>query len=630
MAAIKTTIIRPYSILSRSILVILLLTFNSQSNAERQGAMRWLTPVHDKCRALEITCGMGASDGCCQWRLQKECGIGSHPAAKMQEWERKCANRDNQVVSEDRPATARESIPGDCGKGGSLTRYLKQLQEQQKILSALERKIDRMSGVAGTSSQAIRKIGNELLSAGRRYKKLLVDFHNAQTRKGLYQELDLLISTTLTLNRITTKYQELSGLPVVKIREPAMREAGRSFGKEVLQLARERMVSRLKGEGLKDILVSDSWKEAVDKGAYHADRKVREFLERETQKMLGLGFYDLDSARRALRLKLRREIYRHVAKLLVKVTSNEIVIELVAGPIIRWIGRDLIPRLREALRHKGNLPDRVARSIKTMEQGRQELFKLPCNARISQVQKAIGHARGLLHAARFLQKDLNRALAANELDKFGTAVKRLSQAIHITSSRFLLDKDDFEDDLVMQISLVEQMLGILNGAVHSPSARGGVAEQRQGHLFLERQVGQSQEGPQSRPRQVRIPELQSWVEGVRFYADSGRKVPLKNRKYARTFPSSSTRFIRWELELGHKAPAQKTYFHIDAVWKDTQGLVIKKERKRFYIPVSDRSTYYNGAYGFAQPGRWRPGNYSVELFIQGKRVAAKEFMIAAE
>ena len=507
--------------------------------------------------------------------------------------------------------------PGDCGKGAQLTRYLGELRSLQSALAALERQVDSLRGSSGADDTAIGRIGADILTTGKRYQAFLQKFLRAETRKGLYEELNLMINATITLNELVVKYQQLKGLPVVRLQPPALEEAERSLGRTVLMLAKHRLVSRLKSEGLQDILVSSSWDEALEKAAYHTDRKVREFLERETQRIFGLGFHDLHSAKRALRLKLRREIYRQVAKLLVKVTSNEIVIELVAGPIVRWIGRDLIPRLREALRHKGHLKSRVEDSILTMKNARRSLFALPCSAKISEVQRQIGRARGTLHAARFLEKDIRNAGALDEKTKLEKWTGRLEQAIHITESRFILGKDDIGDDMVMQIHLITEMLKILDQAVRTAGPGTGHSG---GSQSFHHQGGETADSPFSI----------SQVAELVFYEGGFDKVPMNRRRYHNRFTRSATRYVYWELNLGHKQLSSRFDFAIDAEWKNASGQVINRYKTKFYVPVDMSSTRYSAGFGKNQVDNWAPGVYSVTLFMDGREIASGTFEITGD
>lgn len=495
------------------------------------------------------------------------------------------------------------SPPGDCGKGSKLSGFLERLRVHGRNLAAIERTIDRIREGRLPGRNEIMRIGKDALSEGGRFLETFTEFARSETRKGFIEELDLLVGNMLTMNQIVAKYQQLRKLPVTKLTPPTAKETEQSLAGEALQLAKERMAMGLKSEGLRDILISSSWNEAVEKTAHHADRKVREFLERETSRMFGLGFYDLDSARRALQLKMRREIYRQVAKLLVKVTSNEIIIELVAGPVIRWIEGDLIPRLREALRYKGNLAQRVERSGQSMERGRRMLFSLPCNSRIRDVLDKIGSANGIIHAAKYLEKDLKRERNYELLNKLAIAQGNLGKAIQLTRVRFLVSRSDYLEDMETFIPVLRQMLSILERSLPA-----GTTENR---FFRQQNMGG-----------ISLPSLYSTVAELRFYEGGNDNVPSNQRVYKLVFPASKTKYIWWELKLAHSNVPRKIYFNIESIWKDSYDKIISQSNIQYFIPMNGQSTYYSGGFGARHVNNWKPGPYSVELRING-RFAAK-------
>ncbi|MFQ5881467.1 MAG: hypothetical protein ACE5I9_03185 [Candidatus Methylomirabilales bacterium] len=353
----------------------------------------------------------------------------------------------------------------DCAKSGELTKYIKALRDHKKKLSSIDKEIDRLLEGPEPDQQTLINFGKKALSVGTAYYKTLKSFQRAETRRGLFEELDLVTTNSAILINFTVKYRKLAKVSTKPVDEKTITNINRDISKTVLNLAKQQAAARLKSEGLQDILISESWGEAVEKAAYHADRKVQEYLERETKKIFGLAFYDVASAKRALRLQMRREVRRQVAKLLVKITSNEIIIELAAGPIIRWIGRDLIPKLREALRPKGNLKNRVDRSVGTLRTARNDLNKLTCDAKLRDVRQTLRKANGAVLATKYLDRDLRKANNAQLLGKLADTRGDLERTIRITNKRFLLHKNDYEEDLNAIVAWVARDLNNLKKAI---------------------------------------------------------------------------------------------------------------------------------------------------------------------
>jgi regulator of replication initiation timing len=345
-----------------------------------------------------------------------------------------------------------------------LTRYLEALRQHRQKLSNLNGELEQKINGPKPDRQTVIDLGGKAQAVAADFQKTLKAFAAAETRRGLLEEVDLFIDSAQVLNQLVGRYQQLAGIPVIPLQKNSLVSVKSNMVRTIFKLAREKYASRLESEGLRDILTSESWNEVLDKAAYHSQRKLDEFLERETAKLFGFGFHDAESARRALRMQMRREICRQVAKLLVKITSNAIVIEIVAGPIIRWIESDLIPKLREALRQKGNLPERLARSIETMKNAGLDLNKLPCDAKLRVVAMRLNAAAGVLHATRYLERDLGNQWG-DDLFKLAAEKENLARTIKMTRLRFLLVRDDYEDELEFADSEVGQLLKNLQAAI---------------------------------------------------------------------------------------------------------------------------------------------------------------------
>ncbi len=357
--------------------------------------------------------------------------------------------------------------PGDCGKGAALTRHLEALRTQHRNIKTLDGDLEWLLNSKKPDRRQVIEYGRRAERIAAEYHAVFRDFKQAETRRGLVEELELLVETPLLLNEVVIKYQHLAQVTLTPLKPEDLVRSRDERSRTIIKLARDHFASRFESEGLREILTSDSWEEAVEKTAGLARGKVEEFIEGETERIFGFGFHDIESARRALQLQMRREVRRQVAKLLINVTSNQIVIEIVAGPVIRWIERDLVPRLKEALRQKGNLPNRVTRSVETMENARRALNSLPCEARMKEVRIRLAAARGTIHAARFLDKDLKAAGAIEELARLDSALKDLGRTISLAERRFLVNKDDYEEDLVLIDEVIAVLRRILQRSVPS-------------------------------------------------------------------------------------------------------------------------------------------------------------------
>lgn len=115
------------------------------------------------------------------------------------------------------------------------------------------------------------------------------------------------------------------------------------------------------------------------------------------------------------------------------------------------------------------------------------------------------------------------------------------------------------------------------------------------------------------------------VKAIRIFAVEEQLPPIGERRYATAFKSDLTRRIGVELEFAHaplgseaKVPADCWFF-----WPDGQTsppLVLGYEPQPTWA-----GGYSAGAMGFAEPGGWTRGVYTVSCAIDGQPVAVERF-----
>lgn len=134
-------------------------------------------------------------------------------------------------------------------------------------------------------------------------------------------------------------------------------------------------------------------------------------------------------------------------------------------------------------------------------------------------------------------------------------------------------------------------------------------------------------GGEGKDTRVVIPSLEAKVESLRFFEGGYKMTEMKKRVYAGQFRSAQTRFIIWELRLVHPQRAKRHHFRIDEVWYRPDGKILARQSLDTYLEKTWLWSYHNNGWGWENPSRWSPGKYRVELYIEGKRIAAGMFTI---
>jgi len=301
----------------------------------------------------------------------------------------------------------------------------------------------------------IERIRARLCQETGAYNQLLIDFRNARTRHGLNEEFLLLRESLMALSEITAMYSILHGeahtpAPVTEQERSAIRE--RVF-EEIGWYARDKLDDALRIEGLADILLAGSFEAARDEAVAQMRRHVRKAIADEMERLVGLRFYDTASLGEVLGMKARHLVERGIAKLLVKVTSNHLVISVATTVLLRWIG----PKIMEALREKGNHEARVARSRDTIAAARDRLNALPGNADLGDVARALANAKRTINATHYLQSDLTRASKWALLTQVTDPMGDLTRTISLTNLRFLLDKPAYTEHYKLAERLIRDI-----------------------------------------------------------------------------------------------------------------------------------------------------------------------------
>lgn len=115
------------------------------------------------------------------------------------------------------------------------------------------------------------------------------------------------------------------------------------------------------------------------------------------------------------------------------------------------------------------------------------------------------------------------------------------------------------------------------------------------------------------------------VKAIRIFAVEEQLPPIEERHYATAFKSDRTRRIGVELEFAHAPLGRVAKVPVDCwfFWPDGQTsppLVLTYEPQPAWA-----GGYSAGAMGFAEPGGWTKGVYTVSCAIGGQPAAVERF-----
>jgi hypothetical protein len=132
--------------------------------------------------------------------------------------------------------------------------------------------------------------------------------------------------------------------------------------------------------------------------------------------------------------------------------------------------------------------------------------------------------------------------------------------------------------------------------------------------------------PAPQPGQI-IPAIDQ-ILSMRFFESGYGALPHNQRIYLTEFLAADVRFINWELNLHHPAPGKRLEYDIEAAWRNADGSLITKGINHVFIEPDWDFPSLTYCWGSAFAGKyWKPGAYSVDLYIAGNKIASAGFKV---
>jgi hypothetical protein len=417
------------------------------------------------------------------------------------------------------------------------------------------------------------------LGAGRRFREslvglrqVLVTYKGAKTRFGTVEELDLVLDCLRKSISGHAAFSKIVGHPK-ELSPDEVNDARNDLRNGLKQLATIEVEDRLNAEGLGDLLQVRSFGELKDLTANRVKLEAERWLEKELSRYVKLSVRFDEPLRYHLRQAARSFVAKQVAKLLVKFSPSGLVVETIAGVIVRWVG----PKLKEALRNKGDFRERLDRTKAGFETHRERLFALTPESELRSVRRVVESAEGSLGAIKYLEKDLNASKQTALIAELTLAAKRMKGAIHITRNRFLMDSQMARTNLDDSIRYVDKLIRDVDGelAALQPNVRPsqpprdpGNQGQPTGDFGNAESASGTYVGQCSSPRHTAQIELQvtgssmrvrilATLSGGSTYTLEGT-LPVKEKRMVADLETGAT-FARIEYEGTVKGSDERSY-----------------------------------------------------------------------
>jgi hypothetical protein len=148
---------------------------------------------------------------------------------------------------------------------------------------------------------------------------------------------------------------------------------------------------------------------------------------------------------------------------------------------------------------------------------------------------------------------------------------------------------------------------------------------------VEPKIGSANERPEtpSAPPAgpAEIPSVRGTVGSFRFFSGDGENItPLGLRKYETSFARGSMKAVYFELTINYADIDSSANYNLTAVWTRDGKPFARQD-----VPMTKPANWNIGTktygYGFPNSELWQPGTYTVELTVEGKRIALGTFVV---
>ncbi len=317
---------------------------------------------------------------------------------------------------------------------------LKKIDERFRILGSLQNPPPKKD---------VKTQGEMLIAATLSASAFLDKYSNTKRgpRRGLQEELELVREMRSMVERSTIMLQKLSQLQLPQDEDPNYDQKTRSIAHQAaLAYLKHEVTERLEREGLGEFIKEEHLELFRQRSSQQLEKSLQGYLNEQLVQRIGIRLNDLKSLKAAARAKVRHHINLEVAKLVLNISSNQLVLSFAQDVILDFLEEQLWPLIREGLRPKGNLEERTYASVETLLKSCEELAALsttdPSKLDVSEARKVLRRAEGRLNAMRYLLKDAKNAKREDLLSELELAKSLLATRYNIVSYQFMLDPDN--------------------------------------------------------------------------------------------------------------------------------------------------------------------------------------------
>ena len=259
--------------------------------------------------------------------------------------------------------------------------------------------------MTATNKATLVAAGKRLELAAAATRDMLRTYRDASTRYGTAEEWRLSQKLLTDLQAARTVYGQRAGvtlpIPTAKQRSTA-REL---FEASLAVVASEQIVRWTGDEGLATALTAGSLKTVKARLGQELTTRVRRQAEKAINDATGLSLVLNVPLKQQVRFQLERLASNWLARAVLHVSPQGLLIQLAGAPIVNWIGANL----QAALRNSGNTVGRAESTMAQFAAWRSQMALLAPTSSLGNARALAAKVERELNRTGFLELDLRRA-----------------------------------------------------------------------------------------------------------------------------------------------------------------------------------------------------------------------------
>ena len=436
-------------------------------------------------------------------------------------------------AAEQRPGVRRADPPP------LSTEYVEQLRAVSAQVDASLREISKLPSVDATNKPTLIAAGTRLAAAAAATRDMLRTYRGATTRYGTPEEWQLSQKLLTDLQAARTTYGQRAGVTLPAPTAKQRSAARQLFEASVVVVANEQIARWTGDQALADALTSGGLTTVKARLRQELTTRVRAQAQQAITNATGLSIALDVPLKQQVRFQVERLAVNWLARTVLHVSPQGLLIQLAGAPIVNWIGG----QLQEALRNKAKPTGRAAATMAQFAVWRSQMLLLSPTSKLRTARGLSATVERELNRSGFLKFDLRRARQTEVLNDLGKAESLTRYVLERFRSRFLLDTPMARADLNAMVDQakrllrdVEEITRRLGAAPATASNISGAWKGNEGGVYEIRQAGttvtwtgHSQDRPDASGKYSWYHEFTGTIRDGRYIVGTFRDIPAKSR-----------------------------------------------------------------------------------------------------